>query len=126
MKKPRCSAGQASNAACDLSQEFRATRHLGMVHASRVISARADYLLVNRLDRHGVMRGDDIELIQEITCSRDVLVMACDGTRAVAHSAVAIKPGAPARGTRILSVDGRYRTCFISCADAEMLGHLRR
>ena len=64
--------------------------------ASEVEARGAGEILLNSIDRDGMMNGYDIDLIREVSAAVDIPVIACGGCGLYEHMEQAIKAGAHA------------------------------
>ena len=91
------------------------TKQRFMEHVRNVVSAGAGELLINCIDRDGMMQGYDVPLIKEVTQSVDVPVVACGGAGCMKHLAEAINAGASAVAAGSMFVfHGKHRAVLIN------------
>lgn len=96
--------------------------------ARRVEALGAGEILLNSIDRDGMMEGYDVALIREVADAVRIPVIACGGAGSTGHLAQAVYEGhasAVAAGAFFLFY-GRRRTVLITYpTDAELLRHFR-
>ena len=83
----------------------------------------AGEIIVNSIDRDGMMQGYDLELVKRVSSAVDVPVIACGGAGNVDHLAAAIKQGgasAVAAGS-LFVFQGRHRAVLINFPDQPTL-----
>lgn len=75
----------------------------------------AGEILINSVDRDGMMQGYDLELVRDISGRISIPIMACGGSGKLAHCAQAIKNGASAAVAGSMFVfQGKHRAVLIS------------
>jgi cyclase len=75
----------------------------------------AGELLLNSIDRDGIMKGYDLELIKQVSDAVGIPVVACGGAGTVQHLAEAVKTGASAAAAGSMFVfQGPLRAVLIS------------
>jgi cyclase len=101
----------------------RKTRWTPQEYAKRVVEAGAGELLVQSVDRDGTMAGYDLELVQSVTESVDVPVIACGGAGSVAHLAEVVHQGgaSAAAGGSMFVFKGPHRAVLVSFPEHEAL-----
>lgn len=94
-------------------------------HVKSLITAGAGEILVNCIDRDGMMQGYDLPLIKELAHLVDVPVIACGGAGSYEHLAEAIRAGASAVAAGSMFVfHGKHRAVLINYPDASLLAEL--
>jgi cyclase len=90
------------------------------VNAARRLEGRgAGELIVQSIDRDGVMKGYDIPLIEEIAAAVKVPVVACGGARTINDLSAAVRAGAAAAAAGSMFVfRPPHRAVLISYPDA--------
>lgn len=83
--------------------------------AAEINKAGAGELLVNSIDRDGVMQGYDLELVKSISSEIDIPLIACGGAGATEHFKQAVNAGASAVAAGSMFVfHGKHRAVLIS------------
>jgi cyclase len=95
------------------------TRDTGLsldVHVRALVDAGAGELLVNNIDRDGMMEGFDLELIKRVALQVPVPIVACGGAGTVQHLRQAVQEaGASAVAAGSMFVfHGRHRAVLIN------------
>lgn len=84
-------------------------------YARRAEKAGAGEILLNSIDRDGMMQGYDLGMIQQIAAAVSIPVIACGGAGSLEHFTSAIKAGASAVAAGSMFVfQGRHRAVLIS------------
>jgi cyclase len=84
-------------------------------HAVDMEKQGAGELLLNSIDRDGIMKGYDLELIKQVSDAVGIPVVACGGAGTVQHLAEAVKTGASAAAAGSMFVfQGPLRAVLIS------------
>jgi cyclase len=86
------------------------------VHIKSIVESGVGEILLNSVDRDGMMSGYDLELIRTVTSMVNVPVVACGGAGTVEHLAQGIKVGgadAVAAGSMFV-FHGKHRAVLIS------------
>jgi cyclase len=92
-------------------------------HLAALLNAGVGEILVNSVDRDGTMSGYDLKLLQEVSASVSVPVVACGGAGSVDHFAQAVEEGhasAVAAGSLFVFM-GPHRAVLINYPDREVL-----
>ena len=115
----------------DFWGRYRVYTHGGQVatgldpvgHAREMELRGAGEILLNAIDRDGIMKGYDLELIGEVTRSVGVPVVACGGAGTVEHLAQAVRDGgaAAAAAGSMFVFTGPHRAVLISYPEPERL-----
>lgn len=97
----------------------RRTRALDPVEHARAMEEHgAGELLLNSVERDGVMRGYDLALIGDVTAATDVPVIACGGAGCLEDVARALRAGATAAAAgSLFSFAGPNRAVLINYPD---------
>lgn len=85
-------------------------------HIKNLVSSGVGEILINSVDRDGMMNGYDLELIRTVTQMVNVPVVACGGAGSIEHLAQAIREGgasAVAAGSMFV-FHGKHRAVLIS------------
>ena len=88
-------------------------------HAKHMAKLGAGEIIVNSIDRDGMMQGYDLDLVKRVSSAVDVPVIACGGAGNVDHLAEAIQQGgasAVAAGS-LFVFQGRHRAVLINFPD---------
>lgn len=96
-------------------------------HIKQAVAAGAGEIFVNDVSRDGTGKGYDLELIQKMTTSVDVPVIACGGAGTPEHfrEAVAAGASAVAAGSMFVYV-GKHRAVMINYPKREILEKIFR
>jgi cyclase len=92
-------------------------------HVQALVHAGVGELMINHIDRDGMMGGFDIDLIRRVTSQVKVPVIACGGAGSVQHLREAVQHGgasAVAAGS-LFVFHGRHRAVLINYPTAEEL-----
>lgn len=85
-------------------------------HIKNLVASGVGEILINSVDRDGMMNGYDLELIRTVTQMVNVPVVACGGAGSIEHLAQAIREGgasAVAAGSMFV-FHGKHRAVLIS------------
>jgi imidazole glycerol-phosphate synthase subunit HisF len=85
-------------------------------HVHNLVAAGAGEIFLNSVDRDGMMGGYDLQLIQSVTQSVDVPVIACGGAGTVEHLSQGVREGgasAVAAGSMFV-FHGKHRAVLIN------------
>ena len=89
-----------------------------VAHAREMERRGAGEVLLNSVDRDGVMQGYDLDLVAEVAAAIRVPVIACGGAGCLEDAVRAIRAGAAAAaGGSIFSFAGPHRAVLISYPD---------
>ncbi len=84
-------------------------------HIDRLVNAGAGEILINAVDRDGMMGGMDLKLIREATRNLDVPLIALGGVGALEHIEAAVRAGASAVAAGSFFVfHGKHRAVLIT------------
>jgi cyclase len=92
-------------------------------HVQSLVKAGVGELMINNIDRDGMMTGFDLELIRRVTSQVNVPVIACGGAGSVQHLREAVQQGgasAVAAGS-LFVFHGRHRAVLINYPTAAEL-----
>jgi imidazole glycerol-phosphate synthase subunit HisF len=123
-------------ASIDVKKDFWGKHRVSVRNASKNLSIPliefaqlmeqkgAGEIVLNNVDRDGMMEGFDLELIREVSNSVSIPVIACGGAGNVAHLKEAIQAGASAVAAGSMFVfQGKHRAVLISYpTQAELAG----
>lgn len=100
----------------------RNTRLDPVQHTIQMVQKGAGEIMINSIDRDGVMQGYDLVLVKAIANQVNVPVIACGGAGAVDHFAEAIKIGASAIAAGSMFVfQGKHRAVLVSYPERALL-----
>ena len=86
-----------------------------VTHAQNVVSSGAGEIMVNAIDRDGIMQGYDLELVHQVASAVSVPVISCGGAGTIGHFSEAVTAGASAVAAGSMFVfHGRRRAVLIS------------
>lgn len=86
--------------------------------ATEINKAGAGELIVNSIDRDGMMQGYDLDLLKNVSTAIDIPLIACGGAGIVEHFKPAIHAGASAVAAGSMFVfHGKHRAVLISYPD---------
>ena len=89
-----------------------------VTHAQNVVSCGAGEIMVNAIDRDGMMQGYDLDLLHQVASAVSVPVIACGGAGNIGHFSEAVTAGASAVAAGSMFVfHGRRRAVLISYPD---------
>ncbi|MDF2436732.1 MAG: imidazole glycerol phosphate synthase subunit HisF [Bacteroidota bacterium] len=95
--------------------------------AVEINKAGAGELLVNSIDRDGVMQGYDLDLIKSISGEIDIPLIACGGAGELNHFKQAVNAGASAAAAGSMFVfHGKHRAVLISYPEQSEINALFR
>ena len=101
------------------------TKKDALKYAEEICKAGAGELIVNSIDRDGMMHGYDLELIKNISNEIDIPVIACGGAGEVNHFKEAINAGASAVAAGSMFVfHGKHRAVLISYPEQSVIKNL--
>lgn len=104
----------------------RKTGMSAVEHARQLAGQGVGEILINSIDRDGMMEGYDIELVREVSAAVDVPVVACGGAGSIAHFEAALEAGASAVAAGSFFVfQGKHRAVLITFPKPEQIAHLR-
>lgn len=84
-------------------------------HLQRLVAAGAGEILLNSVDRDGMMAGYDVDLIEQVSAEVTVPVVACGGAGTVDHLKAGVAAGASAVSAGSMFVfHGKHRAVLIS------------
>jgi cyclase len=93
--------------------------------AMELNKAGAGELLVNSIDRDGMMQGYDLELIKKISAQIDIPLIACGGAGDLTHFKEAVNAGASAAAAGSMFVfHGTHRAVLISYPEQALIRSL--
>lgn len=96
------------------------TKKEAIKYAQEITNAGAGEILINSIDKDGVMQGYDLELINNISGAIDIPVIACGGAGKMEHFKQAIDKGASAVAAGSMFVfHGKHRAVLISYPNQE-------
>jgi imidazole glycerol-phosphate synthase subunit HisF len=97
-------------------------------YLQRVIAAGAGEILLNNIDRDGEMVGYDLDLVQQVTGSCTVPVIACGGAGKLGHLASVLAEGgaAAAAAGSLFVYQGPHRAVLINYPDKHFFANLAK
>jgi imidazole glycerol-phosphate synthase subunit HisF len=93
--------------------------------ADEICKAGAGELLINSIDRDGVMQGYDLDLVKSVSSQVDIPVIACGGAGMADHFKEAVNAGASAVAAGSMFVfHGKHRAVLISYPEQSVIKNL--